>query len=119
MSNLGLYQTMTTMAKLVGGPLNLGICVAGSGAFVGAGAVAAFFIIKEKMKAKRETGASNIYTVQKEGQSSEGLVFKVGDQFRVLFIHDDAVMIEKLGDSNNPYVVSAELLNTISDYQTK
>ena len=122
MSNLGLYQTMTTMAKLVGGPLNLAICVAGGGVVTGGGVVAAYFLIKEKINAKREERqqeAAIVYTVQREGQSNEGLVFKVGDQFRVLFIHDDAVMIEKLGDNNNPYVVSAELLETISDYRTK
>lgn len=122
MSNLGLYQTMTTMAKAVGGPLNLAGCVAGGGALAGAGVTAAIILIIEKVAEKRrerrqEAETAFVYTVHKGGQSNEGLVFKVGDQFKVLFVHDDAVLIEKLGDSNNPYFVSAELLRAISDYQ--
>ena len=124
MSNLGLYQTMTTLAKAVGGPLNLAGCVAGGGALAGAGITAAIILIKEKVAEKREeqrreAETASVYTVYKDGKSNEGLVFKSGDQFKVLFVHDDAALIEKLGDSNNPYFVSIELLRSISDYQTK
>lgn len=124
MSNLGLYQTMTTLAKAVGGPLNLAGCVASGGALAGAGITAAIILIKEKVAEKREeqrreAETASVYTVYKDGKSNEGLVFKSGDQFKVLFVHDDAALIEKLGDSNNPYFVSIELLRSISDYQTK
>ena len=122
MSNLGLYQTMTTMAKAVGGPLNLAGCVAGSGALVGAGVATAIILFIGKVAEKqeerqRETKTAFVYTVHRDGKSNEGLVFKTGDQFKVLFVHDDAVLIEKLGDSNNPYFVSSELLKAISDYK--
>ena len=122
MSNLGLYQTMTTMAKAVGGPLNLAGCVAGGGALAGAGLTATIILIMQKVAEKqeerqREAETAFVYTVHRDGQSNEGLVFKTGDQFKVLFVHDDAVLIEKLGDSNNPYFVSSELLKAISDYK--
>ena len=29
----------------------------------------------------------------------------------------DAILIEKIGDNNNPYFVSAELLKNISDFE--
>ena len=49
--------------------------------------------------------------------SNEGLEFKIGDQFRVLESDKDAILIEKIGDNNNPYFVSAELLKNISDFE--
>ena len=50
------------------------------------------------------------------GKSNEGLQFAVGDTFRVLEIAADAVLIEKIGDPNNPYFVSSDLLHSISDF---
>ncbi len=47
---------------------------------------------------------------------SNGLVFKVGDNFRILNHDADAILIEKLGDDNNPYFVSADFLKQISEY---
>ncbi len=39
------------------------------------------------------------------------------ETFKVLERDGNAVLIEKLGDDNNPYFVAAELLNEISDYK--
>ena len=49
--------------------------------------------------------------------SNENLVFKLGDKFKVLEFDGDAVLIEKIGDSNNPYVASSEFLGKISNYK--
>lgn len=51
------------------------------------------------------------------GKSSEGLIFNVGDSYQVLERDKDAVLIKKIGDTNNPCFVSAELLYSISDFE--
>lgn len=122
MSNLGWYQIMTTAAKRVGGPRKLAGLLIGGGAVVGGSAVAGGVAIKNKVvkkldEKKREEAAAIVYTVTTEGQSNEGLIFKVGDQFKVLEVDGDAALIEKLGDRNNPYFVSAVFLKTISNYR--
>ena len=122
MSNLGWYQIMTTTAKKVGGPLKLAGLIFGGGALTGGGVVACGVAIKNKVaekldEKKKEAAAAVIYTVKIEMQSNEGLVFKVGDQFKILEVDGDAALIEKLGDSNNPYFVSAGFLKSISDYE--
>lgn len=47
---------------------------------------------------------------------SNGLVFNVGDNYRVLNHDGDAILVEKLGDGNNPYYVSADFLKEISEF---
>ena len=68
-----------------------------------------------------EHGSSNInsceYFIHTDGESNEGKNFRVGDKFKVLEKHDDAVLIEILGDLNNPYFVNEELLKEISNYE--
>lgn len=65
---------------------------------------------------KTATDAAIVHTVSKAGSSNEGLKFEIGNQFRVLEVDGDAALIEKIGDSNNPYFVSATFLRSISDY---
>lgn len=113
---------MTTLSKKVGGPLNLAGIVFGGGAIFGAGAVAGGLAIKNKVsqkfkQKKFEKKVSIIYTVNREGQSNEGLLFKENEQFKVLEVDGDAALIEKLGDNNNPYFVSTKFLRSISDYR--
>lgn len=122
MGNLGWYQIMTTMAKKVGGPLNLAAALFGGGAAFGAGAVIGGSAIKDKVAKKLEEKKNQektaiVYIVTTEGQSNEGLIFKVNDRFKVLEVDGDAALIEKFGDSNNPYYVSAKFLKKISDYE--
>ena len=69
---------------------------------------------KEKLK---ETSYSIVYSVTVDGVRDDGLEFKIGDQFRVLETDKDAVLIEKIGDDNNPYFVSVEFLEMISNYK--
>ena len=122
MSNLGWYQVITTWSKKVGGPLNLLGIVAGVGAIgrvAGTKGVEALVGSQKKKAAEKEKAAELLktYTVSKEGVSNEGLQFHVGETFKVLERDGNAVLIEKLGDDNNPYFVAAELLNEISDYK--
>lgn len=55
--------------------------------------------------------------MNKQGVSNENLAFELGDRFKVLEFDGDAILIEKIGDSNNPYVVSSEFLEKISNYK--
>lgn len=122
MSNLGGYQWLTATAKKVGGPKNLVFVIAGAGAVIyKSGEIAVKQTAKaiKRIKSKKqlpETANTKIYTVTADGISNEGLELRIGDQFRVLESDKDAVLIEKIGDDNNPYFVSAELLRNISNY---
>lgn len=123
MSNLGDYQKMTIMAKKVGGPKNLAGIIAGTGVVVGVALCKGREIVAEKVSKKMNkgklTGTSDsiVYSVTIDGVSDDGLEFKIGDQFRVLETDKDAVLIEKIGDDNNPYFVSVEFLEMISNYK--
>lgn len=119
MSNLGLYQTMTTAAKKVGGPVNFLLLVgtAGYGVFRLGEAGIKKLVKTVKVHAEhKKLEESKQYVVHSTGESNEGLRFNVGDTYRVLEVDKDAVLIEKIGASDNPYFVSAELLRDISDF---
>lgn len=116
MSNLGLYQAMTTYAKKAGGPLR----------FLGVVAVGGYIVFRTieaggktiiKHWKSREKVTVHTYVVHTQGVSNEGVQFVIGDKFHVLEIAEDAVLIEKIGDMNNPYFVSAELLHSISNFE--
>ena len=121
-SNLGAYQWMTTTAKKVGGPINL-LVLNGTLAitiykFAEIGIKKCIDVAKSK-----NTNTSllvqeknKVYNIVSSGISNENLKFSVGEQFRVFERDGDAVLIEKIGDKNNPYFVSAELLYAISNY---
>lgn len=123
MSNLGDYQRMTILAKKVGGPKNLAVIIAGAGAVASVALYKGGEIVKEKVRKKKnkeklkETSDSIVYSITVDGVSDDGLEFKIGDQFRVLETDKDAVLIEKIGDDNNPYFVSVEFLEMISNYK--
>lgn len=113
---------MTTIAKKMGGPLRLFGLVFGGGAVLGGGTVLGFEAIKKKAskihdERKQAAEAATVHTVIKEGNSNEGLLFNVGDKFRILERDGDAALIERLDDGNNPYFVSAQFLSSISDYR--
>lgn len=122
MGNLGMYQAVTIAMKKCGGPRKfLGLVIGGSAIVGGAitkgveGVVEHF--AKKATERKLEAQSVVIYLVHTEGVSNEGLKFSVGDQVRVLAVDGDAALIEKIGDANNPYFVSAKYLASISDYQ--
>lgn len=123
MSNLGGYQLLTIAAKKVGGPRNLVLLIAGTGALVYKCSEivvpkVATEVIKMKY-AKKRLGVKlggEVYIVKSFGISDEGLQFKVNERFKVLEADGDAVLIEKIGDINNPYFISGDFLKEISDY---
>lgn len=121
MSNLGAYQWITTTSKKVGGPVNLLLLTGMAGAAVykfGEIAVVKCVRAVKKHKAQKTTSGEErtLLHIIKPGISNEGLAFETGDQFQILETDGDAVLIEKIGDENNPYFVSAEFLRNISDY---
>ena len=122
MGNLGWYQLLTTMAKKVGGPKRLIGLFVGSGALAGGGIVAGGNYVKNKInsaleKKKQDAASAKEYTVKTEGKSNEGVLFRIGDVFKVLEMDGDVGLVEKVGDKNSPYYVSLRFLSSISDYQ--
>ena len=120
MSNLGLYQTMTTVAKKLGGPIGFVVTTAiGGYIIIRTGEAGTKKIIKTVKKYMKDNKTENIVCidVHTDGTSNEGLTFKVGDKYRVIERDKDAVLIEKLGDDNNPYFVSADFLSSISEFK--
>lgn len=82
-------------------------------------------LVKKAVKAVKKQHAENasselsgqVYIVDKQGVSNEGVILESGDSFNVLESDSEMVLIEKIGDSSNPYFVSSELLEEISDYK--
>lgn len=122
MSNLGLYQTMVTLAKRLGGPGRFMATLVGGGVLFGVAATKSFEKAMEASSAKKEEDAKIVqsmrtYVVNSDGVTNEGLSIHGGDKFKVLERDGNAVLIEILGDENSPYFVAAEFLEGISDYQ--
>lgn len=122
MGNLGWYQKLTSIAKKVGGPKRLVayIFLAGGGsAFVADEGIRWIRKrqISKRIKRESDEAAMIVYTVTEEGRSNEGLLFKEGEQFRVLEVDGDAALVDKIGDYNSPYFVSVQFLSQISDYR--
>ena len=122
MGNLGAYQWITTVSKKVGGPVKLLVGIALGGYTVirlgEAGIKKVIRTVKTHHEKSGEITAntSKVYVVKSQGKSNDGLEFAAGDKFRVLESDGDAILIEKLGDSNSPYFVAADFLRAISDY---
>ena len=114
MSNLGWYQKMTTLAKKTGGPLGLAGVLTGTGFVVGALVGRAWAMSRANQGALKIQGKA--FEVKSPGTDEQGLAFNIGDTYTVLEMDGNAVLIEKDGDSDNPYFVSAEFLRDISDF---
>lgn len=124
MSNLGSYQKFTTLAKKFGGVEKLiGFIATGSAAVGATIGITAFVegskIVKSiKRKRKISTEKNNaIYKITSPGKSNEGVAFEIGDEFRILGTDGDVILLEKIGDFDNPYYVDAKFLNKISNYK--
>lgn len=122
MSNLGGYQWLTTSAKKVGGPRNLVVLIGIGGAvtykLIEIIAKKSIPLIKKPLSFNRDLYElkAKQYIVKYPGVSNDGVAFVVGEKFKALEVDKDVVLIEKIGDENNPYIVSTELLKKISDY---
>lgn len=121
MGNLGGYQVMTKLAKKVGGPKNLMLLTLGGGYLlfrvVEVGGKKCVKIVKKHLnKNEGEYDTNVIYEVTSDGENEEGLEFSVGDKYRVIGSDGEAIIIEKIGELNNPHFVSIDLLQTISNF---
>ena len=119
MSNLGLYQKMTTWAKKVGGPVQLLSIVAVGGYLVFRTIEAGGKIIVNVINKRLNSGekiTTDLFTVHCEGTTNDGIRFETGEEFRILEIADNGALVEKINDENNPYFVSLEFLKIVSDY---
>ena len=116
MSNLGWYQKIVEIAKKVGGPKRLMAILFGSGALAGFGIPKIIKELKDRINNSKDNTAIDktiIYKVRKEAKSKEGLWFREGEEIRILAVDGDAVFIEKIGDTNNPYVVAKEFIMSL------
>lgn len=59
---------------------------------------------------------SQVYKVVVSGEDGKNLVLNVDDTYRILESDGESVLIEKIGDTNNPYFVSADFLRSVSDF---
>ena len=122
MSNLGAYQWITSASKKVGGPINLLLLSGATGAAIYKACEIGVKKCVKAIKSHQTTTDMNsesqhkLYSVIQPGVSNEGIEFSVGSQYRVLETDGGSVLIEKIGDQNNPYFVSAEFLSSISEY---
>lgn len=117
MSNLGAYQTMTTTAKKFGGPYGLAALIAfacyGVGKLIEISVKAGARYLQAK---KKPDQTKRLIEVTSAGTDGSDLVFHEGDSYRILYSDRDMVLIEKIGDANNPYVVSPDFLRSVSNY---
>lgn len=121
-SDFSDYIKLTTLAKKVGGPRAL-IAVAAVGGWVvarGAEAVGkkAFKTSKKKSKKRSVPCATKglVFVVKSDGQDVGGLKLRAGGEYKVLECDGDAILIEVLNDSNNPYFASSHFLRSVSDF---
>lgn len=123
MSNLGAYQWITSTSKKVGGPINFILLTGAAGAAIyklgEMGVKKCIKAVKSHQIStiKADERTEKIYSVTSNGKSNEGVSFIVGNKYRVLERDGDSVLIEKLSDNKNPYFVSADFLESISDFQ--
>lgn len=108
MSNLGLYQVMTTVAKKVGGPAILGLGTLAIGAGLGVGGDEGVRGLREKRKARiskaiLENGTE--LNITGKYKDKHKLILEPGDTVRVLESDGESILIEKIGDKNNPYFI--------------
>ena len=119
MSNLGMYQIFTTIAKKVGGPAVLTGILMASGYVVlrsvEAGGKQVIKLVKEKVN--KPTEIITIYSFVVSGVGDNNLKFGENDKFIVAATHGDVVLIEKQNDNNNPYFVSLAWLMKVSSYK--
>lgn len=121
--NLGNYQRMVELAKRAGGPgyLLIAAGTVGYGVFrLGEfGLKAGIRALRSARDSRANTDRDSdlrVFLVASRADGGRGLTLQPEDRFRVIAQDGDAVMIEVIGDDNNPWFVSAQLLESISDF---
>lgn len=118
MSNLGAYQTMTTTAKKFGGPYGIAAFIAFAGYGVGKLIEISFKAGARCFRAKKKPDESKrVIEVTSAGTGGSNLSFREGDFYRILHSDKEIVLIEKVGDTNNSYMVSPDFLRSVSNYE--
>ncbi|MEH0652208.1 hypothetical protein QA995_22790 [Streptomyces scabiei] len=121
MGNLGGYQWITTVAKQVGGPAKLlvGVGVLSYLALRGAeaGGTAAYKKLRGVFENDLDSTSDELFTVRADGDDGNGLRVRVGNEIRLLKNVGEGVLVEVIGDQDNPYVVSPAFLASICDFQ--
>jgi hypothetical protein len=117
MGNLGAYQTMTTIAKMVGGPKVLAAITFVGGYVVIRPAEAGAKKVVRAIKTRSVPCATEgqVFRATADGDDS-GLKIRVGDEYKVLECDGDAILIEVLGDPGSPYFVSSMFLRSVSAF---
>lgn len=134
MSNLGFYQAITRTIKVMGGPKGF-VAIVGS-VFAGT-AITSYRVGLNRGNSLQEgkttekkiirwtrkvlppndaPNAADTYEATVDSDLGGGLLLKAGYKFTVAATSDDMVWIEVRGDKNNPYLVSAEQLATVSNF---
>lgn len=118
MGNLGPYQDMVVLAKRLGGPKALAavVAVAGYVAIRPAEAAVQHVVHTIKKRTVPFPTKGRIFVATSDGEDVSGLTIRAGDEYRVLEGDNDAVLIEVIGNTDNPYLVSREFLTSISDF---
>ena len=117
MGNLGMYQMITTVSKKVGGPVYFLLMVAAGGYVTGRSVEwtgkSIFKALAEEEKDNRIHTVKSSYVIA--GNEEKYCELGPGDQYKILARDGDAVLIEKIGDQNNPYYVSKSFLENITE----
>lgn len=122
MGNLGNYQLMTALAKKVGGPVGLLATTLGTGYVIGrtteAGGKRGIGALKNAINRRKVPCElkGKVFAVRADGTDDKGLKLKAGTEYRVLECSDGAILIELIGNGDNPHVASDVFLSTISDF---
>lgn len=118
MNNLGNYKRMVTLAKKVGGPLKLATIVFSSGVAATKIAEQGYKSVKKYMNTRTNSKVKvkRIYTVHTDANYNDEIYFKKGRKINVLTIDKDSVVVEIVGENNNPYVVTRDFLKKVSDF---
>ncbi|MFD9622123.1 hypothetical protein ACFWB2_33400 [Streptomyces virginiae] len=115
---------MTTLAKKVGGPGALAVVTAVGGWAIVRGAEAGgkSLFRAAKAAAKRRNAACStkgqVFDVVSDGEDGKGLTLRAGAQYLVMECDGEAILIELLGDRNNPYFTSSQFLASVSGFPT-
>lgn len=118
MGNLGDYQTMTTLAKKMGGPKVFAASLVLSGVAIGSARTKVVAASKAVLARRGESCPTKgmHFKIVADAVDGSGAKFRAGGEYRVLECDGDAILIEIVGDQDNPYVVSSEFLATVSSY---
>lgn len=134
MSNLGPYQTVTTVIKAMGGPAKAaakagGLTAAGMGIVYRLGVnwgakrpdgktteTKIFDALRSKLRRGTVGGPVEVHTATADCGYGGGLTLHTGDTFTAGKVIDEMVYIEVVGDDDNPYLVSAKLLAQNSNF---